>query len=166
MKRFIVNFFILTLGICGVVAQAPQFDKQPFLQFDFWLGEWTVYDYTADTIVAHSRITSIIDSLGIQEFYRTSSGAYQGTSLNKYNAGKKMWQQFWIDNSGVSLNIQGNLVGGKMVMLDETTTIGRPMNKITWTPELNGNVRQTWQQSSDGGVTWTAIFDGKYVRKK
>lgn len=165
MKQLVTYCAILFLVGCTTSAQGQAFDKKPFHHFDFWLGEWTVYSYSADTIVGHSRITSIIDSLGIQEFYRTPSGGYHGTSLNKYNARTKKWQQFWIDNSGISLNLQGGLVDDKMVMLDAETSVGSPMNRITWTPETSGHVRQTWDQSTDGGVSWNTIFDGKYVRK-
>ena len=41
------------------------------------------------------------------------------------------------------------------------------MNRITWSV-LDGNpdsVRQLWQNSADGGSTWTTAFDGTYRRK-
>jgi len=27
-------------------------------------------------------------------------------------------------------------------------------------------VRQHWRQSTDGGKSWSTVFDGKYVRSK
>ena len=37
-------------------------------------------------------------------------------------------------------------------------------NRITWTPNADGSVRQHWEASTDG-ETWTTAFDGRYVRK-
>lgn len=38
---------------------------------------------------------------------------------------------------------------------------GRPRTeRITWTPNADGTVRQHWEQSTDGGKTWTTAFDG------
>jgi hypothetical protein len=33
--------------------------------------------------------------------------------------------------------------------------------RITWTPNADGTVRQLWE-SSDASGKWTTVFDGKY----
>ena len=35
-------------------------------------------------------------------------------------------------------------------------------NRITWSPEPEGRVRQHWETSPDGGKTWATAFDGMY----
>ena len=35
-------------------------------------------------------------------------------------------------------------------------------NRITWTPNPDGSVRQLWEASQDGGATWSMLFDGLY----
>jgi hypothetical protein len=35
-------------------------------------------------------------------------------------------------------------------------------NRITWSPEAEGRVRQHWETSADGGKTYTTAFDGMY----
>jgi hypothetical protein len=37
------------------------------------------------------------------------------------------------------------------------------VQRITWSREADGSVRQLWESSSDGGRTWTAAFDGIYT---
>jgi hypothetical protein len=37
--------------------------------------------------------------------------------------------------------------------------------RVTWTPQPDGRVRQLWESSSDGGRTWTVVFDGLYARQ-
>lgn len=39
------------------------------------------------------------------------------------------------------------------------------INRIKWTPNDDGTVRQLWEGSKDGGQNWSIIFDGNYVRK-
>ncbi len=43
---------------------------------------------------------------------------------------------------------------------------GEVLDRITWTPAEDGTVRQHWEQSSDGGVRWATVFDGRYVRRE
>jgi hypothetical protein len=38
-------------------------------------------------------------------------------------------------------------------------------NRIAWTPEPDGRVRQVWSTSSDGGKSWRVTFDGWYRKK-
>jgi hypothetical protein len=50
-----------------------------------------------------------------------------------------------------------------MVMTDADPS-ATPLNRITWTPNPDGTVRQRWDQSTDSGATWTTVFDGLYAR--
>jgi hypothetical protein len=51
---------------------------------------------------------------------------------------------------------------GAMVMTDADPSAS-PLNRITWTPNPDGTVRQHWEQSTDAGATWATIFDGLYA---
>ena len=37
------------------------------------------------------------------------------------------------------------------------------LHRITWEPLESGEVRQTWDRSTDGGDTWSNLFDGLYA---
>jgi hypothetical protein len=37
--------------------------------------------------------------------------------------------------------------------------------RISWTPQPDGTVRQLWEQSADGS-RWRVVFDGRYVRQR
>ena len=37
------------------------------------------------------------------------------------------------------------------------------MQRITWSKNADGTVRQLWESSTDGGTTWTVAFDGTYA---
>lgn len=166
MKKMSIVFFLLSPLL--IQAQDSQEDlKEPYHQFDFWLGNWEVYKYGTDTLVGYSQIESIIDGIGLLENYSVVNGRYQGKSLNKYNPARQQWEQYWIDNSGLTLHLAGGLKEGKMVLDDrEYGANNQGINRITWEKEADGSVRQSWTVSRDGGQTWTVAFDGLYKPKQ
>jgi hypothetical protein len=126
-------------------------------EFDFWIGKWTVYKNGTDKVVGYNTVVRVAGGCGIQENWVDVSGASIGTSLNKYDFTKGKWQQFWIDNSGLTLELLGNYTDAKM-------TMNNPTNRITWFNNTDGTVRQLWEQTADNGVTWTVAFDGLYKK--
>jgi hypothetical protein len=127
-------------------------------QFDFWLGEWQVHDPTGRE-VGHNRITALFDGCALREEWR-GAGGVQGTSLNTYSAATGLWHQTWVDSSGDLLLLDGGLVEGAMVL---EGTSGNARQRITWSVEPDGTVRQLWETSTDGGA-WQTAFDGRYSR--
>ncbi len=141
---------------------------QKIHEFDFWLGEWNVYNKGDDTIRAYSHIESIIDSLAIQENYQVLKGKFKGKSFNKYNPVLDQWEQFWVDNSGTSLFITGGLDNnGRMVLGNEqlNTDGKRTWNEISWKLLEDGTVNQIWRTKKEG-EEWQIVFDGIYKRKR
>jgi hypothetical protein len=133
-----------------------------FRQFDFWLGDWDVRSAAAPGTVSRNLITRAYDGCTVREEYTTPAG-YAGTSLNFYDAPRKVWHQTWIDNQGGGLTLEGGLQGTSMVLQSTTGPIN--VQRITWTPLPDGRVRQHWESTSDGGKTWTTAFDGTYTRR-
>lgn len=134
--------------------------------FDFWVGDWTVTNQANGRLAGHNLIELRHDGRVLVENYSTP-GAYTGMSLNAYDGGAKRWHQCWMDSSGGVLDLYGGLAEGKMVLTGETprTSGTRQLQRITWTPNPDGTVRQHWEQSTDGGKSWTTAFDGLYRRK-
>ena len=164
--KYPILFLALFISISFLSAQNTATPK-PNHDFNFWLGKWDVYHTTADTIVGYSQIESIIDSFAIRESYQAAGSPYQGTSLNKYNPATQQWEQYWIDNGGLTLHLKGNREGGKMILQSQSETPNGPYaNKITWYDQTDGTVRQVWEISQDEGKTWTAVFDGTYKKVK
>jgi hypothetical protein len=112
-----------------------------------------------------SKIESIAGGAGVLENWIGASG-FSGRSLNAWNAAKKQWQQYWVGSDGGVLELTGGIVDGRMVLSAEREVRGqRRSERITWTPNSDGTVRQLWEQSIDGGKTWTTAFDGLYRKK-
>jgi hypothetical protein len=132
--------------------------------FDFWVGEWDVVN-PAGAFAGSSRIERQGDCT-ILETWASSRGSYVGRSLNAVGADGK-WRQIWTDTSGAWTELVGGLVDGKMVLEGDgpaQASGGPARNRITWSPEPGGVVRQLWETSLDGGRTWATSFDGRYHR--
>ncbi len=117
-------------------------------------------------VVGNNRIEPILGGRVLRESYSTK-GAFAGHSFNSYNAPAKRWEQFWVDNSGTVLHLKGGLnEAGEMVLSGERVTAeGTATDRITWTPNEDGSVRQHWELSPDHGETWRTLFDGTYRLK-
>jgi hypothetical protein len=135
-------------------------------QFDFWIGEWTVTQPDGKA-AGESRILSINGGRALLENWTSASGNYAGKSLNSYDAASGKWKQFWVDTGGLVLELSGGMVDGSMVLSGKSKgPAGKDMlDRISWTPNADGSVRQHWEQSDDGGATWKTAFDGRYVKK-
>ena len=65
------------------------------------------------------------------------------------------------------LLLSGNLEKGNMVLWSDVmkNQKGEPYrNRITWTPNADGTVRQHWEMTKDEGKTWATLFDGLYKK--
>jgi hypothetical protein len=132
--------------------------------FDFWIGEWSVFGPKGKQL-GTSSITPLHGTGALAEHWR-GAGGFEGHSLNGYDPVRACWHQTWLDNTGSVLLLDGGLVDGSMVLegLAPTGDIGVSQpQRITWTPEDDG-VRQHWETRADDGDPWTTLFDGHYRR--
>lgn len=104
----------------------------------------------------------------MQENWTSATAGYTGSSYNYYDIQTKMWHQLWIDNQGQTLQLFGGMLDGNMVLKSDEMTSPQGQkyrNRITWTPNEDGSVRQHWETTNDQGQNWQTVFDGIYRRK-
>jgi hypothetical protein len=156
---FALSWTLLTRAADAGPCAAPE-----HRQFDFWLGDWQVQRSNGG-LAGINRITSEYGGCVVHERYATGRG-YAGESLNVYDATRKAWHQTWVDTNGMLLTLEGGWNGQAMVMEGETLQArgARSRQRITWTPNPDGSVRQLWE-SADAKGAWTVVFDGRYTRK-
>jgi len=171
MKNLLLYILVaLTFVISDSQAQDPENPckccTEKHQQFNFWLGEWEVFAY--DKLAGTNTIVFEQDSCVLVENWTSADGNFTGTSYNFYNQQKKLWQQVWVDNQGSQLELSGQLEDGIMILYSEEM-IGQNnekyINRITWTPNSDGSIRQHWEVSKDNKNTWTTAFDGLYKKK-
>lgn len=162
----------LAASVLEAASHAPQSPTPPppcstdaYHQFDFWIGDWDVKNTNGET-VGSNRIESILDGCALQETWSGGTGS-RGHSFNVYDRSTGQWHQTWVDNSGLLLRLDGERQGDSMILTgDRVDPSGtRVRHQIAWQARLDGTVRQHWRSSTDGGTTWTTVFDGLYVRK-
>jgi hypothetical protein len=135
-------------------------------QFDFWVGEWDVF--VNGKLAGSNRIEKILNGCVLQENWEPAGGGGTGKSWNWYDIGDRKWHQLWLASGGApQLSLSGGLKDGAMTY--EGTSIGPAgatiHNRLQFSKLPDGRVRQFWQQSPDGGKTWTTAFDGEYRPK-
>ena len=160
--RILIAGILSTVLASGAISLASAQNAKPACtdaahrQFDFWIGDWDVF--TPDGKAAgRNQIASIAGGCGIEEQW-IGAGGGSGRSLNAYDAAERRWRQFWVGGDGTVLQLAGSFAGNVM-------TLENAGNRIRFTRNGDGTVRQVWDQSSDGGKTWKTVFDGKYVRR-
>lgn len=151
------------VAVCAftVLSQSPQTSQAPprcdgpeHRQFDFWAGDWTVTDSAGSTRFGLNTITVEESGCLLHERWRGTRGG-SGQSFNFWDRQRKHWEQVWVASNGGVLRLTGQFNGKSMVLEGGG-------NRITWTPQPDGRVRQVWTTTPDSGKTWQTSFDGWY----
>ena len=155
----------------AVEAQTPPSiicqDEPEFRQFDFWVGEWDVFDNASGNRAGANSIESLHGGCVLVESW-TSSGGPGGTSVNYYDNVRGTWRQYWV-SVNYSIEIEGGLdQDGRMVLEGELHDYRQRAAipfRGTWTPEPDGTVRQLFEQQDPATGEWQVWFDGRYERR-
>lgn len=147
---------------------APGCADEVHRAFDFWLGEWDVYNPAGKKVGTNS-ITLVQNGCGLQENWISAGGVIRGTSYNFFDKGTGHWHQSWIDNQGGVLQLVGGIEGKSMIMRSKPATnqSGQlQVDRITWKPNADGTVEQIWESTTDDGKTWKSAFHGVYRKRE
>jgi hypothetical protein len=162
---FILSFLILTPLSINAQDQDCNCCTDNHDQFDFWLGEWNVFDKNGKK-VGENTIVELQDNCLIQENWVSES--MTGSSYNYFNPADSSWNQVWIDNVGSSLILKGSYMDGKMILKSELLKgkkIDFYYNQITWEKSDDGSVIQIWDTFDKEDQLITNIFTGIYRKK-
>ena len=139
-----------------------------YRQFDFWLGEWDLVGVDGKKS-AEDKIVSILGGCAVQQ-NGSSTESGQRMSVSAYDPATKHWHQTLIDDGGALLNLEGEFINGKMVLVGDRPSLKEKgttvTHRITWTPMPDHRVRKSWDYSTNGGRLWKPVSDGYYVAKK
>jgi hypothetical protein len=156
---------VLLSRVLYAQAPPPNCSAPEYRQFDFWVGTWDVFN-PQGKLVGTNAVTLELNGCVLHEHWESAVGTNRGQSFNIYDRKSGQWHQTWVANGGNLLLLNGGLHGGAMVLEGRSVIPGRGevTDRITWSKQQDGSVRQFWEQSTDGGKTWSAAFDGRYVR--
>jgi hypothetical protein len=137
-------------------ATPPHCAAPSYRQFDFWAGDWDVFDVGSPIQVAHAKVDLILDGCVLREDYQGTDG-HKGQSFTIYDVARDVWHQTWVTNRGELLQLEGKLDAGVMILTGEDHTKHTLVRG--WWKAVKGEVRETAATSSDDGKTWKPWFD-------
>lgn len=161
---FVALFLLTHLGLFAQTSTTTPCSEDPnYRQFDFWLGSWEVKGHDGQ-VYGHNVIESILDGCVLMENW-TGAKTSKGKSFNFYDHGSKKWIQRWVDNSGGSLDLKGDIIDGAAVFLGVSKNRkGENIhNRLTLRKGSEKQVFQIWEQSKDS-ISWQKVFDAVYYK--
>jgi hypothetical protein len=166
MKLTLLALFLYTgLNSIGQNNTISNCSGEAYHQFDFWLGNWNVYD-TTGKMVGQNDIVALQGNCILQENWTSSNRQFTGSSYNYYNSSDSTWNQLWIDNSGGSLELKGEFVNGTMKLRGELIAGSKVpfyRNEINWTLNSDGSVTQEWFTLDEHDTVLSTVFLGIYL---
>jgi hypothetical protein len=166
--RLVAGIAVAALLVSGGVAAQETPPKgcaaETYRQFDFWVGEWDVLD-PEDKHVGRNRIENTLSGCLLVEHWTGDRGG-SGKSINYYDPAEKSWHQYWVDDQGRVIAVEGEFRDGAMRLEGHLTRADgtRLPYRMTFTPREDGTVRQ-FIEVRPPDKAWTVWFDGTYVRK-
>ncbi|TMM32273.1 hypothetical protein FDT66_02070 [Polaribacter aestuariivivens] len=165
-----MKFIVILILLISTNFRAQSSSNKPcagieYNQFDFWIGDWSVYD-TKNNLIGKNKIQKIQENCALQENWVSNTSSNKGTSYNFYNKIDNSWNQVWIDNTGFSLILKGNLVDEKMVLKSKLieSEKGNYYNRITWHKNKDNSVTQVWEYVNEKGKVISEVFRGIYKK--
>ena len=135
-------------------------------QFDFWIGEWTVYTTGTKTIAGNSKVEMVSRGCALLENW--DNNASSGKSLNFVDPLTGKWRQTWVGSGNIQDFVDGEYKDGAMHFVFKAR--GQQgiavMGRFIFFNEKPGQVRQLNETSRDGGMTWSMNYDFTYVKNK
>lgn len=164
--RYFLSFFAILFSISQSVSQDNcACCTAAHDQFDFWVGDWVVYNEGGDK-VGENLVEKLEKNCLISENWKGESGG-TGKSFNYYDPEDETWNQLWISSSGTILELKGKAKNGKMILKSELIKDkkGDYYNQITWTKNKDGSVEQLWEILDLQGNLLSVAFKGTYRKK-
>lgn len=168
MKKISIALFVTLLSFAqSGLSQTPGCQEiSGSGDFDFWIGEWEVFDSNSGNKAGENSIQVLESGCVLMESWTGINGS-TGTSMNYFNPVTGEWRQLWVSSGRYSIDIVGGLRNGSMVLEGSIYNFaGAVWNfRGTWTPNEDGSVRQFFEQYNHDAEVWEPWFDGRYVKK-
>jgi hypothetical protein len=135
-------------------------------EFDFWVGEWDVTDGEGQKLGVNVISRAENGHLLTEKWHSRQGGT--GTSVNFFDPADGMWHQIWVDSRGAVIRFKGQWDGNQMALTGNATNPAGESRQVsmTLTPQPDQSVLQKIRESTDGGDSWSEVFDGIYRRKE
>lgn len=161
---------VLSVGfaprVFGAADRGPCATQRESRALDFWLGEWNV-GVPNENVNAVSNVSLDLGDCVVRERWIGGDG-HIGENIFGYSADDKSWHGLFADSRGHIHVFVGGQAGSDSAEFSGPSRGEHGeivLNRITIRRVGRDHVRQVWAKSSDGGKTWTTVFQGEYTRK-
>jgi tetratricopeptide (TPR) repeat protein len=139
-------------------------------EFDFWVGDWDVFDTKTGVKAGTNTITIVSGGCMLLENWMDVTQTNAGTSINYINTETGKWEQIYKDN-GKGMPVKytdGEYINGTMKFAVATKDSNGKMQagRFVFEKKRADEVRQYQEMTSDDGKTWNMLFDLTYKRRK
>jgi tetratricopeptide (TPR) repeat protein len=147
----------------------PCFADSKIREFDFWVGEWNVYQTGTNYLVGYSVIQIASGGCMILENWTATGSPHNGKSINFVDSKTGKWEQVWVGSGGGGANFFTNGEYRDSAMqfdFEQTDAKGNKLKgRFTFFNQGRNQVRQLNETSADGGKTWNTVYDFTYIKK-
>lgn len=136
-------------------------------EFDFWVGDWNVFQTGMDYQVGKQKIEKVSGGCIVLENWTATSVPGEGKSMNFISPKTGKWEQVWMGSGGVYLNYyNGEYKDGAMCYEgDGVDKAGKKLLfHLIYFNLSKESLRQLLERSDDEGKTWTSVYDFTYKR--
>jgi hypothetical protein len=149
----------------AVIDSEPCSASSESRQLDFWLGDWSV-TYPGMPGSAVSKVSLDLDKCLLIETWDGGKG-HSGKNMFAYSSDDKRWHGMFADNQGRVHAFEGKVAQGSAEFTGPSRNPDgqTALNRIRVVRLAANKVDQSWEKSTDDGVTWTMEFHGEYSRK-
>jgi hypothetical protein len=155
-----------TLEASPPVPAGGACDTAQHHQFDFWIGDWQVFDAETDKLVAFDRVEKHSDGCIVQQnltlltdLWRRPGAKHRlsGIGLNRFDG--EAWLQLWADNQWGAIAMRGALdENGAMVFTSIVPSRNRDL-KVVFEKHADGTVRNLEYVAPTGSGKWVKYGD-------
>jgi hypothetical protein len=165
LKTFAIAL-VSAIGAFGVPSAArAACTAAPYHQFDFFVGQWNVYD-AKGRFLGSDVVEKRLNGCVIYERYTNPDGSV-GIGLSGYQAKNGTWHQDFMGDDGLVVLLdgsRGHLAAMVMSGVDYPADGTRRHDTGIWVVH-GAVVEETWTVSIDNGKTWKTQFHGFFHRK-
>lgn len=174
VARYVAIMIIASIAIMDACAKpalpdappAPQAktrlcDDPQHHQFDFWIGEWQVFNAANGKLIGFTKVEkqlkdcAIVQNLVlVDDEWRRSDLDYRMSGIGISTVEGDRWSVYWVDNYGDNAIALGRLQQDGAMAFESTTAEGVKSGRAIWRPNADGTVESIHYQSNDGGKTW------------
>lgn len=115
---------------------------------------------------AASKVYLDLDECVLTESWDGGKG-HRGENLFAYSSDDKSWHGMFADNQGRVHVFEGKVAQGSAEFTGPSRGPNGQtvLNRIKVVRVTTNKVEQSWEKSTDNGVTWKMEFRGEYARK-